>query len=56
MTEEVTVRTKWNPTSAEMDAYLKREVEMARINIAHSGPAYTLHSQRTILLATAPKP
>ncbi len=50
-------RKEWNPTRAEMAAYLKREVEMARDNLRSlgtNGHLFTLHSQRTLALAMVP--
>lgn len=57
MNDDTLTRMKWDPSPEEFKAYLKREVEMARENIAKlratnsqiSGN--TLHTQRTLLLA-----
>ena len=43
------IRTTWSPTRAEMDAYMKREVEMACDTIRVYGvTATTLHSSTTM--------
>lgn len=50
--EEWHERAKWMPTAKEFEAYLVREVEMAKVNISRGNPANsTLHSATTIALA-----
>jgi len=48
---ELRDRTKWTPTSAEFDAYLVKEIAMAKVNVSNVGPANTLHSSSTITRA-----
>ena len=33
--EKITERTVWNPSPEEFEAYQKREIDMARLNIAY---------------------
>lgn len=50
--EEWHERAKWTPTAEEFEAYLVREVEMAKVNLSRGNPANsTLHSATTIALA-----
>jgi hypothetical protein len=45
-------RAKWTPTAEGFQAYLAREVEMAKANIKRGNPASsTLHSSTTTTLA-----
>lgn len=45
-------RTKWVPSQNEMQAYLEREVEMAKMNLKRGLLGeQTLHSSRTVSLA-----
>jgi hypothetical protein len=45
-------RANWLPSREEMEAYLAREVEMAKQNLGRGFPAsVTLHSPRTVALA-----
>ena len=59
MTDETLTRLDWNPSDSEMEAYLKREVELAKQNIAllksrgYSVDGNTLHSQYVVLRAMA---
>jgi hypothetical protein len=44
----------WHPTPEQFEAYIKREVEMAKVNLRKGIRAIdTLHSYGTVLLALA---
>jgi hypothetical protein len=49
--EEWYLRADWKPSAEEFQAYLVREVAMAKVNISRGDSYTTLHSSTTIALA-----